>query len=204
MNSQSAHTLNGASIEISFTPYDWTGQQYHNWSVVQPDPSSLTREQCHNILISRDDISGTRREVLDKTGNIELWRSEVLCSDKTHWDEFYPVLNYYADIPETYQQVSASVMQARLRHTPIAVVQFDDTYKLVACAGYPNMALEFCRAYVLLGYLPPFSMINFALPHSKLEPELICACQRTIELVQMQCKTLVNALGCSDTVAIAC
>lgn len=204
MKYQSEHTLNGASIGLTFTPCDWEKADQTNWSLVLPDPSSLTRLQCISILASRDELGEDQRELLDKTGNIELWREAVLNSDRTHWDAFSPVLNYYSDIPHRGQKDTACAMQSRLRHTPIVVVKIDNTYKLSACADYPNMALEFCRAYWLLGYLPPFAMIDLSQPHGPVEPELIRACQRTIELVQRQCTTLASALDSSRIIATAC
>lgn len=194
MKTISAMRLNGTTVELSYTPMDWDSRDEPYWSIVYPDPSGLRQRDCIGILTERNEVD-TVREIILHNGNIVSWHEAVLRSDEQHWDEFRPVLNYHSDIPDIEQGLTPAVMQYRLRDLPIVVVKVGETYKLAACTEYPNMDLEFCRAYMRLGFLPPFTMINVTLPHCAIEPELMIACKRTIELVEMQCATRRSLLN---------
>ncbi len=184
--SHDSYNLSIASVDIIYTKYDWSMEAGRGWSNVQPDPSSLTQEQCVALLAYRDELD----EVVEQIGqanNVELWRERVVKSDRENWDEFVPFMNFYCDIPELEGGPSPGVMQNILRSLPITVVLVDGKPKLAARGECPNLDMEFCRAYILLGLLPPFCMVSFTYLPSDIEPVLIQACERSIALFEAKC-----------------
>lgn len=182
-----AKELKVASIDITYTKFDWDKEAPGGgWSIVHPDTSSLTQQQCITLLAYRDEIE----EAVDEIGqanNVELWRERVSKSDRQHWDEFCPIMNFYCDIPDLDGNPSPNAMQNIVRLLPVMVVSVNGKPKLTASGEYPNMDLEFCRAYILLGFLPPFSMVNFTYVHQNIEPLLLSGCERSVELFEMKC-----------------
>lgn len=180
--------LNGSSIDITSTRYNWDVDLYQDIQWVSPNVSDLTKSECVAILSYRDEGL--------KTDNINVLRYDVARSDEQHWDEFYPCGDsYHCDIPDTRLRQTPEVMQGILRHSPIIVLKLDGKLVLAASQEYPNMELEFCRAYMKLGFLPPLSMINFSLPHGDVEPDLISACMRTVEVYEGLCKNTRTTLN---------
>ncbi len=178
--------LSIASVGITYTKYDWNKEAGRGWSNVQPDPSSLTQEQCVALLSFRDELDEVE-EQLGEANNVELWRERVVNSDRRNWDEFVPFMNFYCGVPELDGIPSAGVMQNMLRALPVTVVLVNGKPKLAARGEVPNLDIEFCRAYLMLGLLPPFYMVNFTYLPSDIEPMLLQACERTIELFEAKC-----------------
>lgn len=176
--------LNVWSIDITRTQYNWDIDIHQDIEQIYPHVWNLTKSECQAILAYREDDS----RLISASSDIELLRHNVASSDKQHWDEFNPCGDsFFCEIPDMRSRRSPEVMQSILRNSPIIVVKLNDRFVLAPCQDYPNIELEFCRAYVTLGYLPPLSMINFSKPHSELEPELIAACLRTVEVYERLC-----------------
>ncbi len=184
--SNEASQLSVASVGITYTKFHWGEHAFRGWSSVTPDPSGLTQAQCVALLAYREELDEVKEQI-GEVNNVELWRERVVNSDRENWDEFMPLMNFYCDIPELEGGPSPGAMQNILRPLPITVVLVEGKPKLAARGEYPNLDMEFCRAYMLLGLLPPFCMVNFTYLPSDIESMLLTACERSIDVFEAKC-----------------
>lgn len=178
--------LSVLAVNIVRTKYDWNTHEGDGWSIVLPDPSALSRAQCMAILDSRSELEDCQKE-LGSANNDDLWRYFVVGSDKFHVDDFRPILDFYYDIPALEDNPSPSVMQHRLRSLPVVIVLVDGEPKLAVNEDVKNVSMEICWAYTLLGFLPPFIAIDIPESVLEIEPFILSACERTIEIVEFRC-----------------
>ena len=83
--------------------------------------------------------------------------------------------------------ISPNEMQQKLRGLPVAVVQMGSQIKLAITQELIDPPLMLCWAYVLIGFLPPIMTIELLDLYSRIDPFILNACQRTIDVVSFQC-----------------
>lgn len=178
--------LSVLAVGVTATQFDWEKYTDKEWTLILPDPSSLSISECMSILNVRDELDDLRQQLCD-TDNANLWRYEVIESDEKNKEDFRPLFDLYFDIPTRQGLPTPAVMQQMLRHLPVAVVDVNGEVKLTITQELLDPPMFLCWSYIILGYLPPFSTIEVPDTLGEIDPYLLKVCNKTIELFECRC-----------------
>jgi hypothetical protein len=159
--------LSCAAILVEPVNYDWSEGYGDRWDLVYPDVSDWVLQQCKQWL---DDIGHDYPDPnpwgMDRDGlvafladsGIDDWRECVRERMHDEPDRYTPMMSYFYPLHELkYRWPAPEAAQAHLElyGGPVCVALVGDEPVLALTGGGMDLSPEICRAYMLLGYLPP-------------------------------------------------
>jgi hypothetical protein len=160
---------------------EWTLQQCRAWlddigySRPDPDPWTMNRAELLAFLadsgiddgLSGKDEDDIRYAVISAVNagdadGLDDWRERVQERMQDEPDRYTPMMSYYYPLPELKNKWSspeAAQAHQELYGGPVCVALVGDEPVLALTGGGMDLSPEICRAYMLLGYLPP---VHFA------------------------------------------
>jgi hypothetical protein len=160
---------------------DWTLQQCRAWlddiGYDRPDPDPWTMDRAKLLAFLADsgiddDFSGADEDTIrgavisavnsEDADGLDAWREFVQDRMQDQPDRYGPVMNYHYPLPEfKYSGLGEREAQAILEQHggPVTLALVGGEPVLALTGGGMDLSPEICRAYMLLGYLPP---VHFA------------------------------------------
>ena len=176
-------TLSNEAIFVQAQPLDWQSlEQSKRWKTVYPDIDSMSvaDAECYTGE-SYDDIDLAR---------IEL---DEHFSENSHY--FTPMHSYYYPIPYLANSRDAQAILLSNISDCILVELEDEQYALALKSTGSDYSWEIAKAYILLGYLPPFTFCNLPELAEDTDKEVIKACMMSCMEVCNQSLNVYNSLA---------
>ena len=102
--------------------------------------------------------------------------------------------NSYYELPES-RRLSPEVIQARLRGISVCAITKEGRVLISTTGVGADFHFSICEAFVRLGYLPPFDVVERAYGLAfEGHPVVLQACLRTVELYSETCSKLTSWL----------
>lgn len=131
------------------------------WDIVYPDISDWSREELEAWAEDHDvnrpsALDWAKADEDEQEQMLDELREDVFRHMQDEPDLFAPMMNYIYPLP--YYRGSASDAQSVLTQVGVSVVvvEVDGDVYLALSGGGMDMSWDICRAYMELGYLPPF------------------------------------------------
>ena len=137
---------------------------------------------------SCEDFSETelRDVILDSEEVLDAWREFVAEKIQEDSDSFTPMMSYYYPLPY-FGRMDPSTAQTKLIGSGSAIVAIVAGETVLALAGGGmDLSWDICRAYMLLGYLPPVYFCELP-AYADLPRDaswIISGCLRSIEVMR--------------------
>lgn len=188
------------AVDVKPLNYDFGKGYAEEWDTVYPDVDDWTIKQCREWLDEqgRDETSfGMESDSEDE----QEWQSTVRdCMLES--ENYAPMMNCIYPLPDLRH--SEQEAQALIEDTNCVIVlirkdeRYPDTPYMALSGGGMDLSWDICRAYMLLGYLPPVHFCRLpAFAGKKLNGEaewVVNGCVKSCEIAKNQAEYKITDL----------
>lgn len=145
--------LSAAAVDAKPVDFDWSEGYGETWDIVLPNTYSWTKEECLSW------IDGESLELsdllLDDDAELDAIREKIRERMDEDSDRFTPVMSYYYPLPGLSMKAEDAQTILDNSSCALAVVLVGDEPVMALTGGGMDFSWDICRAYMLLGFLPP-------------------------------------------------
>ncbi len=192
---------------------NWTALQLLEWASevglkLPGEPDEVSRQEILDYLGVEDRKSPMNKmdddelkevylqEIFEDNqddGLLATWREKVEESLYEQEHRWVPAMNYLYPLGELHRGLTPEGAQSilELNSVPLCVVLVAGTPGLALTGGGMDMSDDICRAYVMLGFHPPFYFTDLprmaGFPNGPKDLDIIAKCVETTEILQSWC-----------------
>jgi hypothetical protein len=181
--------------------------------VALPDPNPWAMDfdrlaallMAHDYDLGDDETELSLREAVVEgmdqgdIGGIEAWQDAFDDYVGRNSERFAPLMNYLWPLPDYDRTPQVDQIELDLAGIACVLVEVGAAYHLALAGGGMDLSDHLARAYILLGYLPPF---DIRIDPDRAPAVVVEACYRTCEVLRAWVEHRERQLGPRPTAIV--